>query len=106
MIRRPPRSTLSDTLFPFPTLFRSFFRDYLQITRERNDQELTSDVKEIVRLALLDNREFLPKGGVATCVSRATGVLRNAPEINEEVIRQAVWVGAGQPDDEIGRANV
>src|SRR3546814_13941623 len=26
MIRRPPRSTLSDTLFPYTTLFRSDFR--------------------------------------------------------------------------------
>src|SRR3546814_10350770 len=24
MVRRPPRSTRSDTLFPYPTLFRSF----------------------------------------------------------------------------------
>src|SRR3546814_20050248 len=26
MIRRPPRSTRTDTLFPYTTLFRSFFR--------------------------------------------------------------------------------
>src|SRR3546814_15928819 len=26
MIRRPPRSTLTDTLFPYTTLFRSAFR--------------------------------------------------------------------------------
>src|SRR3546814_17037979 len=26
MIRRPPRSTRSDTLFPYPTLFRSLVR--------------------------------------------------------------------------------
>src|SRR3546814_20889424 len=26
MIRRPPRSTLTDTLFPYTSLFRSFFR--------------------------------------------------------------------------------
>src|SRR3546814_12292489 len=26
MIRRPPRSTRTDTLFPYPTLFRSFFK--------------------------------------------------------------------------------
>src|SRR3546814_16502812 len=26
MIRRPPRSTRTDTLFPFPTLFRSLLR--------------------------------------------------------------------------------
>src|SRR3546814_20899218 len=27
MIRRPPRSTRTDTLCPYTTLFRSFFRD-------------------------------------------------------------------------------
>src|SRR3546814_13487400 len=27
MIRRPPRSTRTDTLFPYTTLFRSFARD-------------------------------------------------------------------------------
>src|SRR3546814_14007961 len=27
MIRRPPRSTLTDTLFPYTTLFRSLLRD-------------------------------------------------------------------------------
>src|SRR3546814_17478853 len=27
MIRRPPRSTRTDTLFPYTTLFRSFVRD-------------------------------------------------------------------------------
>src|SRR3546814_14519122 len=29
MIRRPPRSTRTDTLFPYPTLFRSRHRDSL-----------------------------------------------------------------------------
>src|SRR3546814_3618375 len=28
MIRRPPRSTRTDTLFPYTTLFRSFFGTY------------------------------------------------------------------------------
>src|SRR3546814_11394784 len=28
MIRRPPRSTRTDTLFPYTTLFRSFIGDY------------------------------------------------------------------------------
>src|SRR3546814_13569296 len=27
MVRRPPRSTRTDTLFPYPTLFRSFTED-------------------------------------------------------------------------------
>src|SRR3546814_7224759 len=32
MIRRPPRSTRTYTLFPYPTLFRS--SDYIEIARE------------------------------------------------------------------------
>src|SRR3546814_2887650 len=34
MIRRPPRSTRTDTLFPYTTLFRSVFRE----TAERVDE--------------------------------------------------------------------
>src|SRR3546814_12329099 len=33
MIRRPPRSTRTDTLFPYTTLFRSFFRRGLGLSR-------------------------------------------------------------------------
>src|SRR3546814_8575714 len=35
MIRRPPRSTRTDTLFPYPTLFRSL-RDTRQPARQRD----------------------------------------------------------------------
>src|SRR3546814_10523895 len=36
MIRRPPRSTRTDTLFPYTTLFRSFIKD-LKNRRNRSD---------------------------------------------------------------------
>src|SRR3546814_514239 len=32
MIRRPPRSTRTDTLFPYTTLFRSLFPSYMLVT--------------------------------------------------------------------------
>src|SRR3546814_10891972 len=35
MIRRPPRSTRTDTLFPYPTLFRSRPVDELQLLQFR-----------------------------------------------------------------------
>lgn len=64
--------------------------------------KITLAVKEVVRTALGDNREFLPSGGVAPAVSRALDVLRRTEAITEDVINQAVWVGAGQPrDDEV-----
>src|SRR3546814_12715009 len=38
MIRRPPRSTRTDTLFPYTTLFRS--RDVRQAARQHGDRKL------------------------------------------------------------------
>src|SRR3546814_5400735 len=38
MIRRPPRSTRTDTLFPYTTLFRSSCRLRAQFSRPRDDQ--------------------------------------------------------------------
>src|SRR3546814_16188981 len=48
MIRRPPRSTRTDTLFPYTTLFRSHFHhprketahDYASISRDNRDVSL------------------------------------------------------------------
>src|SRR3546814_2638148 len=37
MIRRPPRSTRTDTLFPYTTLFRSQHRHFLTIARAAAD---------------------------------------------------------------------
>jgi hypothetical protein len=84
---------------PSPLLTK-FFIDYLQLVRDRSDQELTIGVRDVVRTALHDHREFLPPGGLAMGVSRAFDVLRAAPAINESVIKQAVWAGAGQPSEE------
>src|SRR3546814_2322033 len=33
MIRRPPRSTRTDTLFPYTTLFRSVQKDYFKLLK-------------------------------------------------------------------------
>ena len=97
-VAEQPLSTRDRMGRPAPML-TDFFLQYLQVTRDRSDEELTRDVKDVIRSALRDNREYLPKGGVANCVSRANSVLRDAPQIDEHVINQAVWVGAGQPDD-------
>jgi hypothetical protein len=88
---------------PAPNL-TDFFQSYLQVVRDRSDEELTREVREVVRTALTDHREHFQRGEMAVGVARAVDVLRNSPEITEEVMRQAVWVGAGQPDDETFKA--
>src|SRR3546814_2858182 len=42
MIRRPPRSTRTDTLFPYTTLFRSL-RAVQQVRPDRADREIAAD---------------------------------------------------------------
>lgn len=101
----PGVSTRDRTGKPSPTL-TDFFRSFLQVTRERSDHDLTKEAKEIVRQVLTDNKELLPKGGLALGVSRANGVLRSAPQIDEQILRQAVWVGAGQPTDDETRSRL
>src|SRR3546814_2952681 len=63
MIRRPPRSTRTDTLFPYTTLFRSMQRvvDVERTLAVAHDQtKLVSmpqhDVEQGVRLRLIDQK--------------------------------------------------
>src|SRR3546814_6187773 len=39
MIRRPPRSTRTDTLFPYTTLFRSSTRQFYCFAQRRKERE-------------------------------------------------------------------
>src|SRR3546814_663169 len=51
MIRRPPRSTRTDTLFPYTTLFRSMIEaEELGVTSKNVDEKLNSTNPNIKRL--------------------------------------------------------
>src|SRR3546814_16266283 len=63
MIRRPPRSTRTDTLFPYTTLFRSFFRitdamdsfeaidQVFTPPRRCRSEEHTSELQSLMRIS-------------------------------------------------------
>src|SRR3546814_1009015 len=64
MIRRPPRSTRTDTLFPYTTLFRSasiaFFvravfllltRFLVTLQRKKRSEEHTSELQSLMRIS-------------------------------------------------------
>src|SRR3546814_16790863 len=67
MIRRPPRSTRTDTLFPYTTLFRSPQETFMSISR----------------------RELLKLAGVAGAVTIAPGIVR-AQELEKKDVAIAV----------------
>src|SRR3546814_17180187 len=64
MIRRPPISTRTDTLFPYPTLFRSLADQYLGFVERarRLRLELAADYLVMAAwLAYLKSRLLLPE---------------------------------------------
>lgn len=98
-VAEPAISTRDRMGRPTPQL-TDYFIKYLQVVRDREDGELTNTVKEAVRTSLIDNRDILPPGGVAPAYSRALEVLRNSEIITEDIVRHAVFVGAGEPRDD------
>src|SRR3546814_4855278 len=60
MIRRPPRSTRTDTLFPYTTLFRSRVR--LRLSEKRNVEEIEK-LKEVLAEVAPGAAENMSDGG-------------------------------------------
>src|SRR3546814_11399104 len=80
MIRRPPRSTLTDTLFPYPTLFRSWLQKETLLT----DDEVVRLIRIGVELLGITEVRFtggepLLRRGLPDIVRR-TAALQPRPE--------------------------
>src|SRR3546814_4973736 len=78
MIRRPPISTRTDTLFPYTTLFRSLSlaaAAFTNLTRDHLDYHGTMAVYMRAKLRLFDT--LLPSGAVAVLNA-------DSPERSEE----------------------
>src|SRR3546814_5983865 len=97
MIRRPPRSTRTDTLFPYATLFRSRkeipqrrFRSGGRRGRTGRWADGRSSQRTIARVvrARYCARPFFPQGGFAAAqsrfLSRTPVPCRNCPKRSEE----------------------
>src|SRR3546814_21201353 len=77
MIRRPPRSTRTDTLFPYTTLFRSIpapYRERGQMAYETGRRMLDMAYEDLRPSAILTRASFLN----AICLITATGASRTA----------------------------
>src|SRR3546814_939030 len=126
MIRRPPRSTRTDTLFPYTTLFRSTAPvrrtanvTVVESTRDLiavRDAQLTAESGEPIEIDLDDYVTSNPSesdGEPVTVVKGPAVVAGDATvELNERVVTETpgkdctgtVWPTYVLPD-EIGRAN-
>src|SRR3546814_9108721 len=95
MIRRPPRSTRTDTLFPYTTLFRSQILDRREAAARIFGQE------DADRDLAVGEREF---GGVLIDIAQR----RDADRLAERLRRHAEFGGEvhARVDDDFGARNV
>src|SRR3546814_2046820 len=82
MIRRPPRSTRTDTLFPYTTLFRS-------LSRRRAESVRAVLLQQGMTVGEIKDLELQAKGENAPAVATGDGV-------KEERNRRVVVIATGQ----------
>src|SRR3546814_5674376 len=77
MIRRPPRSTRTDTLFPYTTLFRSTVMRNLRVlaTDQRTDNTTDENGQTVVKTFSTVTVEATPKIAEEIAVSQNVGEL-------------------------------
>src|SRR3546814_15372484 len=103
MIRRPPRSTRTDTLFPYTTLFRSLTRDeaeavdvartYLLHLLEREQEDFAEHDVRLLRHVIPENRlRAYDLRDAVRLVSDVDSVLELLPEYGVGIITALVRV--------------
>src|SRR3546814_10049661 len=105
IIRRPPRSTRTDTLFPYTTLFRSLpIRLDIEGVGSRSCEELVAPVP---RDAGLDRTLVVIGNGIGAVAEAGQRELRHRRRLTIVIGRIAVDDRIVQDDaEEIGRAHV
>src|SRR3546814_20408236 len=100
MLRRPPRSTRTDTLFPYTTLFRSLQRNHQKVLEEAPSPALNAEARARIgaicsnaeaqmRYRSAGTFEFLYEGGDFYFIEMNTRIKVEQP-INEAITGIAV----------------
>src|SRR3546814_2070786 len=101
MIRRPPRSTRTDTLFPYTTLFRSGAKATIEVGGKSETIEVE---KVILAVGIVGNVEDLGLEGTKVKVEKTHVVIDEWMQTGEPGV-YAIGDLAGPPW-QIGRAHV
>src|SRR3546814_14083138 len=104
MIRRPPRSTRTDTLFPYTTLFRSRFVEgpAKRVTATADGHACTAGLRighvgfHLLQCLDVDQRALV--GGAGQAVAHAQLRYRLSPLAGERVVHGLVHAQAGGAD--------
>src|SRR3546814_12595820 len=103
-IRRPPRSTLTDTLFPYTTLFRSDEGLQKRLADGPTADEL-AQAKTMFRAGFIRGIERIGGFGGKADALAACQTYTGEPDCCQDVLRDIQAATPEQVRDEIGRAS-
>src|SRR3546814_2946737 len=111
MIRRPPRSTRTDTLFPYTTLFRSHLpRAVIAVEDRRFYEHGGIDYRGLLRAVYVNLREGrIAQGGSTLTQQLAKNLFLSSDRTLKRKIQEvmlAFWLEHRFTKDQIGRAHV
>src|SRR3546814_15303267 len=99
MIRRPPRSTRTDTLFPYTTLFRSVRKQHASFGRRILPRQVCK-LSVIILIVEIDRRisdELTPDAQHRSCVTRKDRVPNKGQSRHRYVTRHRISVDPSKP---------
>jgi hypothetical protein len=83
-----------------------YFSKFLHCRRNRTNEQLNRDLNEALRASLQDCQPSLFPDGIGTAIATAKAALRNRAMIDEDAIREAIYIAANRPEAENVRADL
>lgn len=81
-----------------------YFQKFLEVRRDRDTKELSDRLTSVLRDTLRDCREYLPNNDAKLALNVTKDSLSGRDSVDDEAIREAIFVAAGRPDEEIRAA--
>ncbi|WP_428031522.1 hypothetical protein [Ancylobacter sp.] len=83
-----------------------YFEAFLDVKRERNNAQLSEDLRGALRSVVEDLRDYLPDRDVPAALRAAKEALQGREVVDESAVKEALFVAAGRPQEEEIRAAV
>src|SRR3546814_16590791 len=107
MIRRPPRSTRTDTLFPYTTLFRSAIARRRDLSEAVSDELVGTQDSDVITALLENTSARISKATLAYLTEQAQHIdsyqepLVRRQDLTNDLAMRPYWVVAANLRDEI-----
>lgn len=94
-----------DRVKPSPDI-GDYFAHYLDVKRSLSDEDLNKKALDVLRNAIVELKDIVPKGDAAQALRHAQSILHDRQQVTEDAIQEAVLAAAGDPQEETLRSRI